>query len=380
MWLSAEEALQRLHVKPQTLYANVSRGRIRAKADPADTRRSLYRSEDVDRLAGRPRGRRSATSIASGALDWGEPVLASAISTIAGGRLIYRGVDASLLAETATLEDAAALLWDVPSIPGLDEAATDAVHGLSLAAPLEALAARAAVDPPSAGRGAFPLRQDAGAVFRTVATSLLGAGSGPLHQRLAGAFGRPGAADLLRRALVLLADHELNASTLAARVAVSAGASLSAGALAALATLSGSRHGNAARAVLALAEDIAANPVDPVSGLRDWLGEGRIVPGFGHPAYPDGDIRCAALLAQIDLPPAFRNLREAGLAVLDDAPNIDFALAALAAAHGLPPEAPVTIFALARTAGWLAHMLEQAESGTLIRPRARYIGPSPTVP
>ena len=87
-----------------------------------------------------------------------------------------------------------------------------------------------------------------------------------------------------------------------------------------------------------------------------------------------------ALLAQIDLPPAFRNLREAGLAVLDDAPNIDFALAALAAAHGLPPEAPVTIFALARTAGWLAHMLEQAESGTLIRPRARYIGPSPTVP
>ncbi|HZY50806.1 MAG TPA: citrate/2-methylcitrate synthase [Devosia sp.] len=380
MWLSAEEALQRLHVKPQTLYANVSRGRIRAKADPADTRRSLYRSEDVDRLAGRPRGRRSATSIASGALDWGEPVLASAISTIAGGRLIYRGVDASLLAETATLEDAAALLWDVPSIPGLDEAATDAVHGLSLAAPLEALAARAAVDPPSAGRGAFPLRQDAGAVFRTVATSLLGAGSGPLHLRLAGAFGRQGAADLLRRALVLLADHELNASTLAARVAVSAGASLSAGALAALATLSGSRHGNAARAVLALAEDIAANPVDPVSGLRDWLGEGRIVPGFGHPAYPDGDIRCAALLAQIDLPPAFRNLREAGLAVLDDAPNIDFALAALAAAHGLPPEAPVTIFALARTAGWLAHMLEQAESGTLIRPRARYIGPSPTVP
>lgn len=380
MWLSAEEALQRLHVKPQTLYANVSRGRIRAKADPADTRRSLYRSEDVDRLAGRPRGRRSATSIASGALDWGEPVLASAISTIAGGRLVYRGVDASLLAETATLEDAAALLWDVPSIPGLDEAATDAVHGLSLAAPLEALAARAAVDPPSAGRGAFPLRQDAGAVFRTVATSLLGAGSGPLHLRLAGAFGRPGAADLLRRALVLLADHELNASTLAARVAVSAGASLSAGALAALATLSGSRHGNAARAVLALAEDIAANPVDPVSGLREWLGEGRIVPGFGHPAYPDGDIRCAALLAQIDLPPAFRNLREAGLAVLDDAPNIDFALAALAAAHGLPPEAPVTIFALARTAGWLAHMLEQAESGTLIRPRARYIGPSPTVP
>lgn len=380
MWLSAEEALQRLRVKPQTLYANVSRGRVRAKADPADPRRSLYRSEDVDRLAGRPRGRRSATSIASGALDWGEPVLASAISTIAGGRLIYRGVDAAILAETATLEDAAALLWDVPSVDAVDEAVSGGSHRLSLAAPLMALAARAAVDPPSAGRGALQLRQDADAIFRTVGTSLLGAGSGPLHQRLAKAFGPPAAADLLRRTLVLLADHELNASTLAARVAVSAGASLSAGALAGLATLGGSRHGNAARAVLALAEDIAANPAGPVAGLREWLGEGRIVPGFGHPAYPDGDVRCAALLAHIDLPPAFRDLRLAGLAVLDDAPNVDFALAALAAAYRLPPEAPATIFALARTAGWLAHMLEQAESGVLIRPRARYIGPSRTVP
>lgn len=380
MWLYAEEALQRLRVKPQTLYANVSRGRIRAKADPADPRRSLYRGEDVDRLAGRPRGRRSATSIASGALDWGEPVLASAISTIAGGRLIYRGVDAAVLAETATLEDTAALLWDVPSVDAAGGSVATATRSPSVAAALEALAAAAAADPPSAGRGAFLLRQDAVRAFRTVAASLLGAGSGPLHLRLARAFGRPAAADILRRALVLLADHELNASTLAARVAVSAGASFSAGVLAGLATLGGPRHGNAARAVLALAEDVAASPAGPAAGLREWLGEGRIVPGFGHPAYPDGDVRCAALLARIELPPAFRDLRQAGLAMLDDAPNIDFALAALAAAHGLPPEAPVAIFALARTAGWLAHMLEQEESGVLIRPRARYTGPIPPVP
>ena len=380
MWLSTEEALRRLRVKPQTLYANVSRGRIRAKADPGDPRRSLYRGEDVDRLAGRPRGRRSAVQVASGALDWGEPVLASAISTIVSGRLYYRGVDAASLAEAATLEDAAALLWDAAIGGKIFRLAADPGAPRNVAGLLATLAGRAAIDPPSAGRGAFQLRQDAASVFAAIATALLGPGDGPLHVRLAVSLGRPEAADALRRALVLLADHELNASTFAARVAVSAGASLSAGALAGLATLSGSRHGNAARAVLALAEDIFASPRDPIDALRDWLGEGRAVPGFGHPLYPDGDVRCQVLLAAIEEPAAFRDLRLAGIAVLDEQPNIDFGLAALAAAYSLPPEAPATIFALSRSAGWLAHMLEQAESGRLIRPRARYIGPNPTVP
>jgi citrate synthase len=162
-------------------------------------------------------------------------------------------------------------------------------------------------------------------------------------------------------------------------VAVSAGASLAAGALAGIATLSGSRHGNAARTVLALAEDISASAMDPVDALREWLGEGRWVPGFGHPLYPDGDVRCGALLSAIHVPAAFRELRLAGMAVLDDQPNIDFGLAALSAAYSLPPEAPATIFALARSAGWMAHMLEQAESGALIRPRARYVGPKASV-
>ena len=82
MWLTADEALARLGSKPQSLYANVSRGRIRAKPDPADKRRSLYQSEDVDRLAARARGRRSAQAVASGTMNWGEPVLPSAISTV----------------------------------------------------------------------------------------------------------------------------------------------------------------------------------------------------------------------------------------------------------------------------------------------------------
>ena len=104
MWLRAEEALSRLGSKPQSLYASVSRGRIRAKPDPADSRRSLYSAVDVDRLALRARGRRSSATVAAEAISWGEPVLSSAVSTVSGGRLYYGGVDAAHLAETATLE------------------------------------------------------------------------------------------------------------------------------------------------------------------------------------------------------------------------------------------------------------------------------------
>lgn len=372
MWLSAGEALARLGSKPQSLYANVSRGRIRAKPDPSDSRRSLYREEDVDRVAHRSRGRRSAVATASEAISWGEPVLASAVSTVVGGRLIYRGVDAADLSATATLEEVAELLWGTPYHSSPPPASAEP----SIAIALQALAMRVPIDPPSSGRGTGLLRDDATAVHATVAAGLVGAGQGLLHQRLAERFARPAAADAIRRALVLLADHELNASTFAARVTVSTGAPLSAGVLAGLAALGGPRHGNATLEVMALAEDIEAHPDSAEEALLDWLGERRAVPGFGHPLYRRGDVRSQALLAAIDIPPDYIRLATAGEAVLDEVPNIDFALAALAAAHDLPREAPATIFALARSVGWLAHCIEQAASGQLIRPRARYVGPA----
>lgn len=372
MWLKAEEALKRLGSKPQSLYASVSRGRIRARPDPADSRRSLYHEEDVDRLAQRARGRRSSASVAAQAINWGEPVLPSGVSTISAGRLVYRGRDAAVLAETATLEAVATLLWggDWPALTLTDTAPPkDAITSAFLA-----LAARAASAPPSLARGQLALREEASRVLGLMADALIGGALGPLHERLAVHFGRPEAAETLRKALVLLADHELNASTFAARVAVSTGASLASGVLAGLAALHGPRHGDAASAVLALAEDMDAD--DPEAALLDWLGEGRVLPGFGHNLYPDGDPRCVALLTGVDLPPGFAALAKAGEAITGECPNIDFALAAITAIHHLPREAPITIFALARTVGWLAHCLEQAASGQLIRPRARYTGPA----
>ena len=380
LWLPATEALALMQVRPQTLYASVSRGRIRAKPDAADPRRSLYHRDDVQRIAARTHGRRSSETVASEAIQWGEPVLASAVSTVAEGRLWYRGQDACVLAQHATLEEVAGLLWE-SAPPHFTAAAPVPAHpegATPLQAGLLALAARAATDPPSRGRSRSVLQAEAADVIGTLADALLGPSpsrTSALHMRLAAAWRRPRAAHVLRRALVLLADHELNASTFAARVTASTGASLAACLLTGLSTLTGPLHGGAAAAVQALVRSAAA--MGSEAAVREWLAHDRPLAAFGHPLYPHGDARCAALLAVIELPPAFASLRAAGEKLLGEAANIDFALAALAAVHKLPADAPLTLFALARTVGWTAHVLEQQATGQLIRPRARYTGPPP---
>ena len=116
-WLTAEEATTSLGVSRQTLYAYVSRSRIGVTAAPDDPRRSLYDAADVRRLAERNRNGRSRRAVAASTISWGEPILVSAITRIEGGRLEYRGQDAIALSATATLEDVAALLWQVEALP-----------------------------------------------------------------------------------------------------------------------------------------------------------------------------------------------------------------------------------------------------------------------
>ena len=387
-WMTATQALRTLEVRPQTLYANVSRKRIRAKADPKDPRRSLYHEGDVRRLARKRGGARKAEEVAAAAIEWGTPVLASAVSTVAGGRLWYRGEDAVLLAEAKTLEEIAVLLWGVSDPQSLQrnssaaEAAsrrprdTARPSSSELSRVFLELARRVNEDPPSHGRTLAVLQAEAAEVLATVADAMLGSSAAAaLHQRLAKVWGRADASDLIRRSLVLLADHELNASTFATRVTVSTGASLAAGVLGGLATLTGPLHGGAAAGVRELMD--AASSQGAEAAIRDRLAQGRPMAGFGHPLYPAGDPRAAALLQRLQVPPGLAEIRDLVEDLVGERPNIDFALAALTETCRLPRQAPLVLFALARSVGWLAHALEQVTTGRLIRPRARYVGPAP---
>ncbi|KQU80242.1 citrate synthase [Ensifer sp. Root31] len=372
LWITAEEALSQLGTKPQTLYANVSRGRIRAKADPVDPRRSLYQADDVRRLAERHAGRPRASAVAAEAIRWGDPVLPTTISSIADGRLSYRSHDAVELSLTADLEDVATLLWQTPTITV--RAADDTLAGRSrLAAALMNLAARVADDLPALGRASPILRIEAADVLSTVAAALAPWPEPlPLHQRLAIGWKRPAAVEPIRKALVLAAEHELNVSAFAARVTASSGAALSAAVLSGLATLTGPRHGGAWLSVTQLVE--RANAVGVREAIRRMLGSEGAVRAFGHRLYPQGDPRAKAIMASFEALPLYGLLAEAGEDLLGEPVNLDFALASLAATFDLPDEAPMVIFALSRTVGWLAHAMEQVESGHLIRPRARYSG------
>src|SRR5690606_14441578 len=186
------------------------------------------------------------------------------------------------LCETADLEAVATLLWGAAPLIGPGRAAATGWE-----AALVDVAHLSAAMPPSLARPVAALHADASETLTLLAAALIGAGQGALHQRLAAHWQAPEAADLLRRAMVLLADHELNASTFAARVTVSTGASLAAGTLTGLAALGGPRHGRAAAEVAALAEDIGTLGDGATAALRDWLGEGRGAPGFGHRPHPE---------------------------------------------------------------------------------------------
>lgn len=387
--IDAAEAVALLGVGRATLYAYVSRGQIRAEPDPADPRRRLYRRADIDGLRQRKARGRRPEKVAEATLDWGLPVLDSGVSLIADGRLSYRGRDAILLAREATLEATARLLWDCgaadpfdappPPMPAAWAPVLPLLTGLAPIDRAQALLALAPPALPSWRRTAARLWPDAAGLVRLMAAAALGQAPTalPVHAMLGQAWGvDPAGADKLRAALVLCADHELNASTFTVRCVASTGAALPAALLGGLAALSGPRHGGMTGRVEILFGELVRDG-DPERLIAGRVGRGESVPGFGHPLYPAGDPRGAALLALAEPDALTIGLVRAVADLTGQWPSLDVGLVVLARQLNLPPGSAAALFAIGRTAGWLAHALEQAGQNRLIRPRARYTGPLP---
>ena len=392
-FLSAQEAAAELGISLATLYAYASRGMLRSEAVPGEPRARRYPKKDVDRLREKKELRKEPERIVPKALDWGAPVLESAITLVQDGKLCYRGRNAVDLARTATVEEVAALIWtgdpadaerlfrEEPLFVPIPEGLTP-VERCQVALPLAGSVDLAAYDLRPAAVAATGAR-----ILKLLARTAAGLPSSDLSiaatLQEGWAPGRTDAAGPIGSALILAADHELNVSAFTARCVASAGATPYDVVTAGLAALKGVRHGGHTERMEALFRE-AGSAEGARRALADRLRRGEQIPGFGQPLYPDGDPRGAALLdLAAEIAPGSpavacaQALAEAGRELLREHPTIDFGLVALDRALGLPERTPLALFALGRTIGWIGHALEEYALGRLIRPRAAYVGEMP---
>jgi len=392
--LSSAEAAERLGVKPETLYAYVSRGLLPREKT---ARGSTFDPRDVARLA---QSGRQAPAHDVGARGAGAPVFVTSLSLIEGGRLYYRGLDAVQLSRERSFEEVAAWLWkgewSSPDGTEWTAPAFGKVEAGEGARPVERFMLATA-----AAGVADDLRHDLSpaaveVVGRGLVSALVGSlggppSGGPIAERLWSCLSPLEATEqraaVLDAALVLSADHELAPSTMAARVAASFRADPYAVVLTGLGPASGSWYSGSSGAPSEV-ERLLASTLEV--GAQRAVGErlrlgGAIPHGFGMPLYPDGDPRGAELLSRLDSvggsPERHRVVRdvlEVGASRGFPPPNVDMGLGAVSFCAQMPPESGQAIATLGKVAGWLAHALEEYADPTLFRARGYYVGPRPS--
>lgn len=420
--LTAAEAASQLGVKLGTLYAYVSRGWLKSYRRRLGGRQALYRRADIEALRGlvAPERGRRARSLPD-ASSWvtvaqpksagetpapGVIVTESAVSSIIEGRLAYRGYPIEEVVEHASFEEACLLLWEGER-PSAESAAQlrDAIASARMPAPVATTVAALGEDAPPLLKlsammpslAAWERRRErlerperARLIISMLPIPLAHkhrpASDGGMAERLLHTVAGTGASDwevlAMNRILVACAEHEMNASTFAARVVASTGADLYASVLAALCSLSGPIHGGACDRIEQVFSDLDGGMrIDEC--LEAFGREGRLPPGFGHAIYPEGDPR-AVLLKDTAATIARRKGRkfyETALKVEHAVwkrdrlrPNLDFYLTVCTRMLGFPRGMPAAVFAVGRAAGWIAHALEQYADNRLIRPRMRYRG------
>lgn len=379
-FLTAEEVTSQLDITKATLYSYVSRGLLRSEPSPENPRKRQYRQEDVDALLRKKELKRHPEKTLKSSLYWGEPLMDSGVSLIQDGLLYYGGKPLSHWLDRGYLHLAEAL-WQTPvasvsplPMPCLPEGLSPYVC-LQMALPWWASQDYQAWNLSPKGVQ-LTLQRLLGGFF-----ALLGGPWQSPHDWLPNLLNAwqvpPDRVPVFERVLILCAEHELNISTFSARCVFSAQSTPYEAFQAGLAALRGQSHGGQIEGVL----DFVAHTSSLQSELLPWLAK-RLrlqdpIPGLGHPLYPQGDPRW--ILFYQGLAPDETHFLEPLLGAFETlalpAPNIDFIWAALSHIYGLNASQCLTLFALGRSLGWGAHLLEQGQQNKLIRPRARYNGP-----
>ncbi|HEY3537334.1 MAG TPA: citrate synthase [Trinickia sp.] len=409
--LTSAEVMQLLGIKKQTLYAYASRGVLRRVSLP-ESRRSMYVREDVERLLARKtrlsgEAQRASESGASSAAGAGAPVIASAITEITSKGPKYRGIDVCELAvHPGYIENVAELLWtgvltDEPVVwvndppPDNLEATIAALQQGERRVPILRVMAAASLvlgEPAAEELRSGSTPRLARRIISVYAGCLGWLRSRPrlIHRddgealahlalRALGAETNARAVAALNAVLICCADHELSTATYTARVVASTGAGLQACLIAAIGAHSGHLLGGSCDRLESL---IGAVP--KLDNLRSSLTSDKLpqrkIPGFGHPIYPAGDTRGEFLL-DLAMQLGKKAWADAFRASVDEVrsqtglgPSLELGIVAVAKALDLPPRSASALWAVGRSVGWVAHVMEQRLSGTVIRPRARAIG------
>lgn len=409
----APEAMEILGVRRQTLYAYVSRGWIRSIAQKG-LRDKLYLRDDLARVGSRSLARSGHGAVAASAMNWGQPILETSITEITKQGPRYRGQLAADLVRNATpFESVAEMLWSshlpeqVPRWPvlkpsppllkltrtmGALKAGDNVLESFALVVVLLGLSRGPVAKRLSSGQTLPAARE----IIQTLVACCGFAGTSgryrPMRKGqsvidgLMQALGLPTDDEnfeALRAVLILLADHELPPGTLCARVVASAGGTLHSCIASALCATSGIDVGRMYEQVQDFLGKTKSSSV-LVNRARRLHALGHTVPGFDHPLYAKGDPRAVQLLDM-----ARRRSRQtpelhAVLRFIDQMqeessifPRQELAVVVLTRAMGLPAQVSAALFALARVAGWVAHVQEQRTSGVLLRPRAKFVVPGP---
>ncbi len=388
--ITATEAAKLLGVSMATLYSYVSRGLLSSHQRP-QTRKKLYDLEEVLRLAARRGDAKHGGHQVGSAVNWGLPLLETSISHIVNGKLFYRGMEVCKLADTWSLEQVACLLWDDQQDDYFLNSPMQAHFPSSVDADLpllsRALVALASLTSTSNDNSKLHSSTDfehAACLMRQLTAVLLSRelSSAPLHEQLAHTWKCDNVeTDLIRRILVLLADHELNASSFAVRCVASTGASDESALCAGIAAYSGDKHGGGSLIVRQYLDGCENHNNLEHYAADFFTRRDPLMCGFGHVLYPKGDPRASYLLAYLKSFAAKNARLQRGLIACEYAaerlharPNMDCLLALITWAFLWPICAPKILFIVARSSAWLAHAHEQRASAQLIRPRARYVG------